>query len=401
MSYTQQTRICPAVPSSESGVRYAVRVLPLERLTPDLEAEWQALVGRALEGNCFLSPWFVRPAARWLDPGLRLRVLLVEAFEAGRRVALTALMVLHDAPATRSLPIPHLAAYRPVHAYSSGALLDAGHADASLQALFGALPAVLPAAGALRLSNFRCDGALGAAAAPVLAGAGLRWFVTRDGLRAALRLDDGAVTAPGARDGTDEPMPTARKPLRRALERLQVLAGPVHFRVLRNDAIDPGAIERHLVLEHAGWKGPAGGSLLARAEHAEFFREVVRGAAAAGSVLFCELRAQDSVIASTSNFLAGREAFAFKLGWDPALARGSPGLLIDDALRCRARDVLAGSRTLDGCADPGSHLERIWDDRLRVVDGYLAWGRRECAVLAAFATARRWRDRARRVLRAR
>jgi CelD/BcsL family acetyltransferase involved in cellulose biosynthesis len=368
------------------GLRFAARGLPLEALTPALEDEWLALAGRSIEGNCFLAPWFIKPAARWLDPGLPLRLLLVEAFDSGQRLGLSALMAVRGVPAARSLPIAHLAAYRPLHAYSSGALVDARFATPSLQALLTALPDLLPEGGALRLANFRCDGDLGGAAAPLLEGAGLRWFVTRDGRRAALRLE-----------GEGPLPPVARKPMRRALERLESLAGPVRFRALRDAEVDVAAVERHLALEHAGWKGPAGGSLLAQAGHAEFFRDVVRGAASASSLLFCELLAGDRVVASTSNFLAGREAFAFKLGWDPQLARGSPGRLVDDALRCHAPTVLSGARTLDGCADPGSHLDQIWDDRLRVIDGYLAWGRRECAVLAAFAAARRWRDGARAV----
>jgi hypothetical protein len=303
------------------------------------------------------------------------------------------------------LPFAHLAAYRPVHAYSSGALVDARFAEASLEALFDALPAVLPGGGALRLGNLRCDGGLGSAAAPLLDRAGLRWFVTRDGTRAALRLEAAAgsvgraLQQPGC--GDDHQPPPPGKAMRRAQARLESLAGPVVFRALRDSEVDAAAVERHLALEHAGWKGPAGGSLLAHTDHAEFFREVVRGAAAAGSVLFCELLAGDAVIASTSNFLAGREAFAFKLGWNPRLARGSPGRLVDDALRRHAPALLAGIRTIDGCADPGSHLDQIWDDRLRVTDGYLAWGRKERAVLATFETARRWRDAARGLLRAR
>jgi hypothetical protein len=312
-------------------------------------------------------------------------------------------MVLGVEAPLGSLPMRHLVAYRPVHAYSSGALVDARFVSQSLRALLAALPDVVPDCGALRLGNFRCDGALGIAAAPLLAEAGLRWFVTREGWRAALQLAaaggaDPRSVHPGAPGGLPMPMPT-RKPLRRALLRLESMVGPVSFRVLRDAAVDPDAIERHLALEHAGWKGPAGESLLARPKHAAFFRDVVRGAAAAGGVLFCELLSQDSVLASTSNFLAGREAFAFKVGWQPRLARGSPGLLIDAALRGHAPDVLAGLRTLDSCADPGSHLDRIWPHRLRVVDGYLAWGRRERTTLTALATVRRWRDGARGLIR--
>jgi len=385
---------------TESVFSYAARSITLEEATPDLIAQWQDLVQRSIEGNCFLAPWFVRPAARWLDPGVRIRLLLVEAIRSDHRAALTGLIAFHRIGPSLSLPWPHLAAYRPVHAYSSGALIDAAHADGTIRCLLNGLADVDPRCGALRLSDFRCDGPLGALARHSIQTFGVRWYATHAGARAALRAspqqDSGeSATATFARtSGEDstatEPGPI-QKPLRRHMRRLETSAGPVSLRLLRDRQVDAEAIERHLALENSGWKRADQGALLARPEHAAFFREVVRGAADAGGLLFCELLAGDSVIASTSNFIAGREAFAFKLGWDAALAPFSPGLLVDEELRRHASTALATQRTLDGCAGPGSHLERIWSGRIEVADGYLAWGRREQAMLGAIESLRRVR----------
>jgi len=383
-----------------STFRYAARSIGLEDATPELVAQWQDLVPRSIEGNCFIAPWFVRPAARWLDPGVGIRLLMVEAICSDQRAALTGLIALQRVGPSRSLPWPHLAAYRPIHAYSTGALIDAAHADGTIRCLLSGLAEVDPHCGALRLSDFRCDGPLGALARHSIQTLAMQWSGTRTSARAALRASpqpDCSVNAAATFAGTRSADSTAieaspiRKRLRRHMRRLETSAGPVRFRLLRDRHVDAEAIEQHLALENSGWKRDDRAALLARPEHAAFFREVVRGAADAGGLLFCELLAGDSVVASTSNFIAGREAFAFKLGWDSTLAPFSPGLLVDEQLRRHASTALATQLTLDGCAEPGSHLERIWSGRIQVADGYLAWGRREQALLGAIESLRRVR----------
>ncbi len=368
-------------------LRYATRRVPLETVSGALRLQWQHLASRSIEGNAFLTPWFLLPAARQLAPDNRIDLLLVEAFDDNRPVMLTGLIALQSAPASASLPLPHLAAYRPIHAYSSGALVDVDHVEATLRCLLKSLRTEFPAQGALRLEFLRLDGPLHQATARLASGDGFKWYSTRRLTRAAVR------------PSFDRPASAAQLPpsryLRRRLTRLETMAGPVRLEIRRGADITDAVIDRHLQLEQTGWKATSGGAMLNSPAHAEFFREISHAAARCGAAVYCELLAGDTVVASTSNFVCGREAFAFKLGWDPRFARCSPGYMIEE-LFSRALPVeLPRLRVLDGCAEPGSYLERVWNEQVLLADGYLAWGLRERAMLSAIDMARRIRKRLR------
>jgi CelD/BcsL family acetyltransferase involved in cellulose biosynthesis len=381
---------------SDEPPRFAARRLEPSVLDAGLLSDWQHLSSNALEANCFLAPWFVLPACRLLGGGDPVSVLVVEAFQGRARLGLAALACVATQPAARSLPRPHLAAYRPLHAYLSGALVDRRWAPQGLRALLDGLQVLFPEAGAVRLSNLRHDGPLCSLARAATLPGQMRWYPTRSAQRAALRLApdrvDGVLAADAVRSRSLQEAPATPPQVRRALRRL-ARSGPVTLRILRGPDADAAAVSRHLQLEHAGWKGNSGGSLLADPRSAEFFREIVRGAAAVDQVFFCELLAGQEVVASTSNFVGSRQAFAFKVGWDPAHSRASPGLLVDRALADHGAALLPDVDLVDGCADPGSHLERIWHARIEVGDGYLAWGAVERMALSTFAIARRCRSR--------
>jgi CelD/BcsL family acetyltransferase involved in cellulose biosynthesis len=378
------------------NLRFVARALDVRSASAPVIAEWQELASRALEGNCFLAPWFLMPAARYLDPAEPLTLLLVDAYYGSVKAGLAAMACVRPAPRERSLPWRHLAAYRPLHAYTSGALVDPRWPEDSIRCLLEASKGIAPATGALRLSNVRCDGPLARAARSAIAGSRFGWFPTRRAHRAALRTS--RLPASGAASRIDgaallDDGPGLPREIRRALRRLAAAAGPVEFRILRGRNLDDAAVERHLELESAGWKGSSRGAMLSDPRSAAFFREVVAGAAACDEAFLCELLAGGQVIASTSNFIGARQGFAFKLGWDPRHARSSPGLLVDHALARYAPLMLRDLDLVDGCADPGSHLERIWEGKIEVADGYVAWGLRERTILEAIAAARRVRDR--------
>jgi hypothetical protein len=357
-----------------------------------LDAPWQRLAENAVEGNAFLTPWFLRSASRWLDAAVEIDVAVVEAFRGLDRIALVAVLPLHRSTPSPSLPLPHLQAYRSVHAFSGGALVDSVDPASVIRCLLDALRRHPSGLGALRLTNLRCDGPMAAAASPIARDLGFAWFPTRHGTRAALHISAKAAAARRA----PEPVPAG---LRRARARLESEFGATGFRVRRGAEITDGVIERHLELEAAGWKSTRGTALLSSPEGAAFFRQVAREAADTGGAFFCELLAGDEVVASTSNLRSGTFASAFKLGWRPQFARCSPGMLVDHELARLAPTALPGLHWIDSCAEPGSHLERIWDDRISVCDGYLAWGRAERTALGAVAMTRRARGIANRLFR--
>jgi hypothetical protein len=323
---------------------------------------------------------------------VKIDVAVVEAFRGPDRVALVAVLPLHRAAPNRSLPLPHLQAYRNVHAFTGGALVDAVDPASVIRCLLGALSQHSSGLGALRLTNLRCDGPMAVAVSPIARELGFAWFSTRRASRAALHISAESAAA----RTTPKPVPAS---LQRARARLESEFGTFEFRVLRGAEITDGVIERHLELEAAGWKSTRGTALLSSAEGAAFFRQVAREAADAGAAFFCELLAGNEVVASTSNFRTGPFASAFKVGWQPRFARCSPGTLIDHELARHAPTALPGLHWIDSCADPGSHLDRIWDDRISVCDGYLAWRRAERTALGAMEVTRQARGIANRLFR--
>lgn len=380
----------------DGAYRYLSRWLGLDALAEADWRRWDALARTSVDGNPFLAPWFVRPALHHLEPDARLDVLWVER-DAGEPSATPAAVLLarRNAAPRRSLPRPHLEAWRGLHAYTSGALLWRDDPAGARRALLAALAANPAGHGALRLSNLRTgdDGCL-------LGGltdgtSGLRWYPTRAARRAAWRRTSAGAEAPSATRGAAEMADPAPADLRRARVRLEREFGALELRLLRGATLTDEAVERHLALEAAGWKAGAGSALLAAPTTAAFFRECVAGARAADAALFCELWAGDTPVASTSNFVCGGVLSAFKVGWEPRAARASPGLLVDHALAAIADRELPDVALIDSCADPGSYLERVWPARIAVADGYLAWGRMEQAALGALASARALRARLR------
>jgi hypothetical protein len=110
---------------------------------------------------------------------------------------------------------------------------------------------------------------------------------------------------------------------RRQLE----LIGNVSLEVIRcGHGMSPYA-ENFLRLEDIGWKGAVKSSMRSRPETEAFFLEVAEGFANANRMLFSELRVDDRVICTTSNFVAGNAGFGFKFGWDPEFQQNSPGVL--------------------------------------------------------------------------
>jgi Acetyltransferase (GNAT) domain len=89
------------------------------------------------------------------------------------------------------------------------------------------------------------------------------------------------------------------------------------------------AIEQFLELEARGWKGRSGTALSCRPGHDRFFREVARGFADLGRLMFLSLEAGPTVLAQTTALIAGEGLFGFKRAYDEAFASWSPGTLLD------------------------------------------------------------------------
>jgi CelD/BcsL family acetyltransferase involved in cellulose biosynthesis len=111
------------------------------------------------------------------------------------------------------------------------------------------------------------------------------------------------------------------------------------------------AVEQFLALEAQGWKGRSRTALSCRPGHDRFFREMCRGFAEQGRLMFLSLEAGPRVVAQNTALVAGEGLFGFKRAFDEEFARWSPGGLLDlDVLDWFHRS--AGLAWLDTCSAP-------------------------------------------------
>ena len=96
---------------------------------------WSDLEARALEANAYLSPHFVLPALRHLEPTAPIVIVLVERGHQ-RAGELMGVGVFRLCPPTPRFPLRHLVAYRSCHSYLSGLLVDHREAAAVVQTFF-------------------------------------------------------------------------------------------------------------------------------------------------------------------------------------------------------------------------------------------------------------------------
>ncbi len=124
--------------------------------------------------------------------------------------------------------------------------------------------------------------------------------------------------------------------------------------------------EEFLALEAAGWKGRAGSALASDQAKKNFFREAVAGAQAVGRLEFLRLAVNDRAIAMLVNFFTPPGGFTFKIAFDEAYARFSPGVLIQiDNLGVLERPDVAW---MDSCAvENHPMINSLWTERRSIV----------------------------------
>jgi CelD/BcsL family acetyltransferase involved in cellulose biosynthesis len=328
------------------------QVRPAE-LSPGDLAAWLDLEARALEPNAYLSPHFVVPALRHLGAAADTVVAFLEEAHLGVPT-LQAVAVLQPSGPTRAMPLPHRRAYLSPHSYLSGVLVAREEARRHLEALchlrWGR------SGHGLVLESCRVDGPTDRLLRDLAAESGMGRSESNAYQRAAMRPAEMGEAYLGG------PLKSRDKKVRAHRRKLEA-QGTVGFEVLRGPAIDEAAIERHLALEHMGWKGQAGTSLRSIPAHQAFFREMAAAFAAADRALFAQLSVDGQVIASSSNFLAGDTGFAFKIGFDPGFSQFAPGIMCEMEFLRGAPQLAGELEAFDSGATAGSYLEELWPER--------------------------------------
>lgn len=313
---------------------------------------WVDCVAQAAEPNPFAEPWFVMASAPALaDPA---DIHVVAAFQGGRLIGMMLLVV---EPRYYRLPIAALSNWVHANAFLGMPLLSAGTEAAAMRAMLDALD---HASGLPRLLHFTgiVDG--GAAHRALLDTADRPVATVLRHERALLR----STLAPA-----DYYEATVRKKKRKELKRLAnrlAEIGPVVTRRLSPaDDLDEWTAA-FLALEASGWKGREGSALDNEAAKRAFFTQALVGARAAGRLEILRMSVGDRTIAMLVNFLCPPGSASFKIAYDEAFARFSPGVLI----QIENYDILARTDIdwMDSCA-AANHpmIDSLWGERRGIV----------------------------------
>lgn len=316
----------------------------------DLEA-WRDLTGRAAEPNPFFEPPFVMAAARRL-PAHDLQLwVIAEGNEWLACLPVSSHSVWHRLPARWSTT------WRHAYCYLGTPLVDRDRCGPAVAALVEAIRE----SGPTRLFAFELLGATGPVSDALAAAVTERRIptVTYE------RFERAALFRRAEPTYLDETLrPSRRKELRRLERRLgEELGAEIEVREV---ADDPRAYEEFLRLEGLGWKGREATALNSNTEHAAFFRELCHSFRQEERLQLLSLGTSEHAVAMQCNLLAGDRVFCFKVAYDEAHARYSPGV----QLEVRAIEVFhawPAVSAMDSCADPDNDLvNRLWPDRLRL-----------------------------------
>lgn len=372
------------------------RLLPLADVTDADAAAWLDLAGHALAPNMCLDPRFLRPARHLGPEADEVRLLVAQDGDRWR--------------AALGVTTRRLAPRLPVRAFTTDGsfmnrecdrhhpLVRADGAPDALDALLrGARTAGLP--GIAQLRRFPADGPLAELLAEVAGRRGMQ-VVDRGrdvgvwAPREAFEVLDVLVPVDGVL--VDPPLSTGHlrtdeaRNVRRTVRGLVREAGPL---ALHDESDDPGAVDRFVTLQAAGWKGDAarGGAALGLDPGADrWFRDLVAGFRRDGDLRALRLTAGDTTVWTGFQVRSGGGWFGALDAYDERFRRFSPGSIG----RIAAMTYLLGT-TDAPFVDPGFGSSyavgaRIWPATRAQVDLLVSTrGLAAHAVLRAAPLARR------------
>ncbi|MGH1570825.1 GNAT family N-acetyltransferase [Methylobacterium sp. P31] len=294
------------------GLVAAIR--PLDPAAPWIPA-WRALGAAALVRNPFYEAGYALAARDAFGTGIRLLIVADRAPETAG-VRFRAAWPFRMSWRRWGLPLPLLMGWTHGYCPFGAPLLDAGEPEAALARLLAA-PRALGLPQRLLLPNAPADGPL----ADLLAARGIRQAAYWPNERGLLDLTGRAPEARAAYLGHLSGQ--RRRRLRRARARLEA-DGAVALEILDAPAALDQALDQHVALEAAGWKGRAGTSLGQRPDEVAFLRAALADLGAEGRVRIARLRQADRTLASLILPVTGSEAWVLKIAHDEARPETAP-----------------------------------------------------------------------------
>jgi CelD/BcsL family acetyltransferase involved in cellulose biosynthesis len=331
---------------------------PLAALA-DMRAEWRDLASRALEPNVFYDPAFALAAAPVF--GADVGAVLVWSKATPRLIGLFPARIER-----RYGVIATLTGWTHPYAPFGVPLVDRDEADAAVGAFLDHVEADAKLPKLVLLPLIAREGAFAASFMRVLARRGGAAANVGDHARALLSPSDRA-------NYLDHIAGKKFKELRRQRRRLEDTGAVTHV-VASGPAAAASALSDFMALEAAGWKGRAGGAARAHAHIETFMRDAVTTLAAKGNARIDRLIHDGHPVAASITLRSGAASWFWKIAYDEAFARSSPGVqLALDLTRGLLAD--ASLAQTDSCATAGHPMiDHLWAERLTLTDMLIAPG---------------------------
>lgn len=342
-------------------MEYQINILqPHELATKDISA-WKDLESSAIEANAYLSPNFIIPASRYLEHANSVFILTIHKNNLGSS-DLIGIFVFKLSKFSKLFALPHLSAYHSPHSYLTGVLADKDHARNVIEILFNYFSKFSHKWHGIVFEEHPAEGPLAELERNFSTDLGMKWI--------PFEQWDRSVLYPG---DLEEEIPefvskTLQKNFRRRRRGLAEL-GNIEWELVLEGKVNNSNIDDFVKLENMGWKGARKSSLYSRNNHASFFREMTENFNRDGRAFFSELRLNGQTIASTSNFISGNAGFAFKIGWDPAYAKYSPGIQNELMLLICQDKTFKQLNYIDSGSSQDSYINTIWPGKRSIQTG--------------------------------
>jgi CelD/BcsL family acetyltransferase involved in cellulose biosynthesis len=351
----------------------------------DIAPDWRDLVGRA-PANVFVDPVGLE-AVR--ESGFAEPLVLLAWDNTVSPAKLVGLMALRARRAPGLLS-RHFCSLPHDYAFISSPVIDPAYAGDVVPAFFAEIARRPDLPKVIRFEYLDGSEPSYDAIRSALDGPATQSLALRERERAYATRESGAK-----RSGA------TRKKLRQDWNRLSA-TGTVDVVNERKADAALAALEIFLTMEAAGWKGDKGTAFLSNARDTAFVRAFVAALAAAGNASVALLRVNGTPIAAQVLFYAGAKAYTWKIAFDAAYGRFSPGVLLVDKVTEMLFDS-GGTTEIESCSPEGGFMDRMWDGRRTTVDLLVGLAPRKSLTfhaVAAEARARAWlkaaRDRLRR-----
>ncbi|MBI1262471.1 MAG: GNAT family N-acetyltransferase [Rhizobiales bacterium] len=289
------------------------------------------------------------------DDEARIALVWGRAAHDGKRILL-GVFPYRESRFLFGLPVRVWSIWTHIHSYIATPLIRKGHEKQAV-AMFLSF-ADKAGAGLVRMPLFEGVGGFDAALTQVMAEEGRVARETERHERAFLQSD--------AETGEAYLAAHMRKKKRKEFNRLWNRLseqGDLQFLTHEGGEDIDHTIDRFLRLEAKGWKGKRGTALRVRPSEKRYFETICKAAYREGKLHVTELTLDGEAIAMLASFRAGEGLYTFKIGFDEAWGKYSPGAL----LMMKVIDpFLRDPRTawVDSCAIPNHPMiDHIWAER--------------------------------------